>query len=57
MVWLSAINHIYVLARVNMSKNMKKELATFFAGIERTVIAEKQHLGLKIKERKVTYQC
>ena len=35
-----------------MSKNMKKEFATFLAGIERTVIAEKQHLGLKRVEGK-----
>ena len=35
----STINHVYILARVKMPKIMKRELSTFIAGMERTVIA------------------
>ena len=44
----SAINHVYILARLQMPERMKTELSTFIAGMGRTVIAEKHILGLKI---------
>ena len=48
----SAINHVYILARVQMPEIMKRELTTFIAGMERTVIAEKKMLGINISEEK-----
>ena len=48
----SAINHVYILARVQMPERMKSELSTFIVGIERTVIAEKKMIGFKISEGK-----
>ena len=35
-----AINHVYILARVQIPEWMKIELSTFIEGMERTVIAE-----------------
>ena len=43
-----AITHAYILARVQMPERMKRELSTFIAGTERTLIAEIQMLGIKI---------
>ena len=37
----SAINHVYILARVQIPERMKKELSIFIAGMERTLIPEK----------------
>ena len=50
-----AINRVYILTRVQMTEIMKKELSTFIVGMERTVIAEKQMLGINIYDKK-TYQ-
>ena len=36
-----AINHVYILERVQMPEIMKRELSTFIVGMERTEIAEK----------------
>ena len=47
-----AINHVNILARVQIPKIIKRELSTFIAGIEITVISEKQVLGLKIPKVK-----
>ena len=44
----SAINHVYILARVQISDVMKIELSAFIEGMKRTVISEKQMLGIKI---------
>ena len=46
------INHVYILARVQIPERLKRELSTFFAKIERTIIVEKEMLGLKISEGK-----
>ena len=46
----SAINHVYILARVQIPERMKRELLTFIAGMEITVMAEKQMIGLKISK-------
>ena len=46
----SAINHVYILEIVQIPERMKRELSTFIAGTERTLIAEKQFLGLNISE-------
>ena len=35
----SAINHVYIFSRVQMPEIMKRELSTFIAGMEKTVIA------------------
>ena len=48
----SAINHVYILARVKIPERMKIELSTFIARMERTLIVEKQMLGLIISEEK-----
>ena len=48
----SGINHVYILARVRITERMKIELSTFVAGMERTVIAEKQMLGINSYEGK-----
>ena len=37
----SAINRVYILARVKMPERMKIELSIFISGMERTVIADK----------------
>ena len=47
-----AINRVYILARVQTPERMKRELSTFIVGMEITVLAEKQMLGLKISEGK-----
>ena len=44
----SAINHVYILARVQMPERMKKELSIFIAGMDRTLISEKYMLGIKV---------
>ena len=44
----SAMNHVSILARVQIPERMKIELSTFIAVMERTVIAEKQMLGINI---------
>ena len=44
----SAINHVYIFSGVKILERMKRELSTCIAGMERTVIEEKQMLGLKI---------
>ena len=44
----SAINYVYILARVQIPERMKRELSTFIAVMDRTVIAEKHMLGLKM---------
>ena len=48
----SAINHVYILARVQITERMKRELSTFIVGMEITVIAEKYMLGFKKIEGK-----
>ena len=48
----SAINHVYTLDRVQIPEIMKRELSTFIAGMERTVISDKHMLGLKIPKGK-----
>ena len=48
----SAINHVYILERVKISEIMKRELSTFIAVMERTLIAEKLMPGLKFYEGK-----
>jgi hypothetical protein len=48
----SALSSLYTTARVMMPKQMKKELSTFIAGLERTGLHEKQSLGLKLAEGK-----
>ena len=49
----SAINYVYNLVRVKMTERIKKQISTFIVGLERTVIAEKQMLGIKkMKEKK-----
>ena len=50
----SAINHVYILARVKIREIIKRELSTFIVRMERTVIAEKQMLGTKHFEVKTT---
>ena len=50
----SAINHVYILARVQIPERMKKELSIFIAGMKRTLIVEKQMLGIKFYEGKKT---
>ena len=35
----SGINHVYILARVQIPETMKRELSTFITVMERTVIA------------------
>ena len=37
----SAINHVYIFARVQIPERMKKELSIFIAGMERALIPEK----------------
>ena len=49
---ISAINHIYILERVQMPERMKIELSKFIMGKEITLIAEKYMLGLKISKGK-----
>ena len=49
----SAINHVYILEIVQMTEIMKREISTFFAGMERTIITEKQMFGIKIPKRKI----
>ena len=46
----SAINHVYILEIVQMKEIMKREISTFFAGMERTIITEKQMIGLENSE-------
>ena len=48
----SAINNVNILTRVQMPEIIKRELSIFIAGRERTVIAEKKMLRLKITEGK-----
>ena len=48
----SAINHVYIVERVQIPERMKKGQSIFIAGMERTLIAEKQMLGLKFYEGK-----
>ena len=48
----SAINHVYILARVQIPEIMKRELSEFIKIMERTVIVEKQMLGLNFSEGK-----
>ena len=43
----SAIDHVYIFARVKMPEIMKREISTFIEGMERIVIVEKNILGLK----------
>ena len=47
----SAINHVYILERVQMLER-KKTISTFISVMERTVIAEKHTLGIKFSEGK-----
>ena len=48
----SAINHVYILARVKMREIIKRELSTFIMRMYITVIAEKYMLGIKIMNGK-----
>ena len=43
----SAINHVYILARVKIPERMKRELLKFIALIKRTLIAETQMFGFR----------
>ena len=47
-----AINHVYILVRSQITETTRRELPTFIVGMERTLIAEKHMLGLKISEIK-----
>ena len=51
-VIINAINHVYILKRVQMPEIIKRDLSTFILGMDRTVIVEKQMLGLKFSEGK-----
>ena len=46
------INRVYIFIRAQMLETMKREISTFIAGMERTVIAEKQICSLKFYEGK-----
>ena len=48
----SATDHVYILERVQMLERMRIELSTFIVGMNKTVIVEKQMLGLKFSEVK-----
>ena len=48
----SAINHVYILEIVQIPERMKRELYKFMVEMERTLIAEKQMMSLKIPEEK-----
>ena len=49
----SAINHVYILKRLQMPERMKRELSIFSTGMERIVIAVKQILGIKYSKSKI----
>ena len=47
-----AINHVYILVRSQITETTRRELPTFIVGMERTLIAEKHMLGIKISGKK-----
>ena len=49
---ISAIDHVYILARLQMLERMKREISTFISGMDIPVILKKQMLGLIIYEKK-----
>lgn len=48
----SSIAYLYTLARVQQPQVMQKEISTFLKGMDRTIRAAKEKLGLKISEGK-----